>query len=99
MSDDFCLEHGYEFMKSDFGNPIPYCERCDQERQMPTSEQFKETAQRLRTIVEYGVSGALVGDNEIARASLACELVARALESEQVHNAFFSLLKSMARDC
>lgn len=42
---------------------------------MPTDEQFKETAKRLRTIVEYGVSGALVGDNEIARAAVACEMV------------------------
>lgn len=67
--------------------------------EMPTAEQFNETAKRLRTIVEYGVSGALVGDNEVARAALACELVARALDEEQVHNAFFSLLRTMARDC
>lgn len=65
---------------------------------MPTAEQFDETAKRLRTIIEYGVSGALVGDNEIARAALACELVARALKSEKVNSAFFSLLKTMAKD-
>ena len=32
MSDDFCIVHGYEHMKSQFGNPIPYCEACENER-------------------------------------------------------------------
>lgn len=32
MSDDFCLIHGYEHMKTQFGNPIPYCEACENER-------------------------------------------------------------------
>jgi hypothetical protein len=27
--DDFCIEHGYEFMKSRFGDPITYCSRCE----------------------------------------------------------------------
>lgn len=35
MSDDFCIEHGYEFMKSQMGNPIPYCAACEQERERP----------------------------------------------------------------
>lgn len=35
MSDDFCPEHGYEFMKSQWGNPIPYCAACDQRRDRP----------------------------------------------------------------
>lgn len=29
MSDDFCLIHGYEFIKSEFGNPFPRCTACD----------------------------------------------------------------------
>lgn len=33
MSDDFCLIHGYEHMKAQFGNPIPYCAACDSERE------------------------------------------------------------------
>lgn len=33
MSDDFCLIHGYEHMKSQWGNPIPYCEACENERE------------------------------------------------------------------
>lgn len=32
MSDDFCLIHGYEHMKTQFGNPIPYCEACENDR-------------------------------------------------------------------
>lgn len=32
MSDDFCLIHGYEHMRFQFGNPIPYCEACENER-------------------------------------------------------------------
>lgn len=32
MSDDFCVEHGYEFMKSVMGNPVPYCTACDDEQ-------------------------------------------------------------------
>jgi hypothetical protein len=33
MSDDFCLSHGYEHMRSQLGNPIPYCEQCERERE------------------------------------------------------------------
>lgn len=32
MPDDFCVEHGYEFMKSQMGNPIPYCSVCEEHR-------------------------------------------------------------------
>ena len=34
MSDDFCLIHGYEHMKQQFGNPIPYCDACESARSM-----------------------------------------------------------------
>lgn len=27
--DDFCVTHGYEFMKYQLGNPIPHCAECD----------------------------------------------------------------------
>ncbi|SRR6266550_617510 len=30
MSDDFCLEHGTEFMKTVMGNPIAWCAACEQ---------------------------------------------------------------------
>lgn len=29
-SDDFCLIHGYEYMRSRMGDPIPYCQACEQ---------------------------------------------------------------------
>lgn len=32
MSDDFCLIHGYEHMRRRFGDPIPYCDECDRQR-------------------------------------------------------------------
>lgn len=28
---DFCIEHGFEFMKSRFGDPIAYCAKCEEE--------------------------------------------------------------------
>ncbi len=34
MPDDFCLEHGYEFMVHPMGwQTIPYCRKCDEEQQ------------------------------------------------------------------
>jgi hypothetical protein len=30
MSDDFCLIHGYDHMKSQMGNPIPFCQACEE---------------------------------------------------------------------
>jgi hypothetical protein len=60
---------------------------------MPTNEQFKETAKRLRTIIEYGVSGALIGDNEVARAAVACEMVIeKADEIERLRAALKKIL-------
>jgi hypothetical protein len=29
MADDFCIIHGYEHMKSQMGNPIPFCQACE----------------------------------------------------------------------
>jgi hypothetical protein len=43
---------------------------------MPTPEQFMETAKRLRVAIEYDVRGMLVGDNDVARAVMACEAAA-----------------------
>ncbi len=34
MCDDFCIIHGYEAMKSRFGDPIPYCEACENAREL-----------------------------------------------------------------
>lgn len=47
MADDFCPTHGYEHMKFQFNNPVPYCAACDERReseglsaQDPTAEQI-----------------------------------------------------------
>jgi hypothetical protein len=30
--DDFCITHGYEHMVRAMGNPVPWCEACEEER-------------------------------------------------------------------
>lgn len=35
-TEDFCLIHGYEHMRSRMGDPIPYCEACEREREART---------------------------------------------------------------
>lgn len=32
MDEDFCIIHGYEFMRSQHGNPIAFCSECERER-------------------------------------------------------------------
>lgn len=44
MADDFCLTHGYEHMKSQWGNPIPYCEACENERSLISSAEKQAAA-------------------------------------------------------
>jgi len=29
---DFCIEHGFEFMRSRFGDPIAYCAKCEEKK-------------------------------------------------------------------
>lgn len=31
--EDFCITHGREHMRSQMGNPIPFCELCETDRQ------------------------------------------------------------------
>jgi hypothetical protein len=31
-SDDFCLIHGYDHMQSRMGDPIPFCQACEDEK-------------------------------------------------------------------
>lgn len=35
MSDDFCIIHGTEFMRSKMGNPVSYCDACENAREAP----------------------------------------------------------------
>jgi len=44
MSDDFCLIHGYEHMKTQWGNPIPYCGACDEGRSLITQVEKQAAA-------------------------------------------------------
>lgn len=44
MSDDFCLIHGYEHMKAQLGNPIPYCEACENEREDRITDEMVDKA-------------------------------------------------------
>lgn len=40
MPDDFCIIHGYDHMRSQMGNPIPYCEACERKREMKVTKEF-----------------------------------------------------------
>jgi hypothetical protein len=51
------------------------------DKELPTVEQFRETADRFSLAVEHGLAGMTMGDNEAARAALACELIADAIQS------------------
>lgn len=31
-SDDFCMIHGYEFMRRRFGDLFQFCEKCEEDR-------------------------------------------------------------------
>jgi hypothetical protein len=31
QGDDFCIIHGRDYMVQEFGNPIPFCEECEEE--------------------------------------------------------------------
>lgn len=33
-SDEFCVIHGYEHMRSRFGDPVAYCAECEREREI-----------------------------------------------------------------
>lgn len=55
MSDDFCLIHGYEHMKTQFGNPIAYCEACDNERSLISS------AEKQAAVCHCGKDGHALG--------------------------------------
>lgn len=50
---------------------------------MPTAEQFRETAARFKLIIEYGLAGMTLGDHEVARAALACDVAADLLEGRR----------------
>ncbi len=36
--EDFCLIHGREHMRSTMGNPIPWCQACEDERLNPPAD-------------------------------------------------------------
>lgn len=35
--EDFCITHGREHMRSQMGNPIPFCQICENEQQFVNS--------------------------------------------------------------
>lgn len=53
---DFCLIHGLEHMKYDFGNPIPHCSECEQEREM-TSEALDIVMEAMTAALMTGAPG------------------------------------------
>lgn len=57
MSDDFCITHGYDHMRSQMGNPIPYCRACEEENvktielDIPTDAKTRVRLNVIRTIL------------------------------------------------
>lgn len=56
MADDFCLIHGYEHMKSQWGNPIPYCEACEESRK-PTGHNLIDQVEKQGATCHCGKDG------------------------------------------
>jgi hypothetical protein len=48
-SDDFCLEHGYEHMRSSLGTPVCFCEACEREAEKAPIAEGEEAAARACT--------------------------------------------------
>lgn len=75
--DDFCLEHGRNFMRCDQG-PIPYCAKCEVARlQSPTPDSGTEAL--VKEFEDFGT----VDTSYAALHDLACRLAA-ALEAQGV---------------
>jgi hypothetical protein len=61
MPDDFCLEHGYEFMRCDrVWGAIPYCLACDvlQADKAPPEASFNNVEDMLTWLDEDEATGA-----------------------------------------
>ena len=53
MPDDFCCEHGYEFMKcGKVWGAVPYCEACDDARAAAIFAMSPEEWKREKAIAE-----------------------------------------------
>ncbi len=46
--EDFCLTHGQEHMRSTMGNPIPWCEACEEGRDHAKAESNSDDGQPQR---------------------------------------------------
>jgi hypothetical protein len=49
MTDDFCVTHGYEFMRCEKAwGAIPYCTACDDDRQKENDPESDDAEQACR---------------------------------------------------
>jgi hypothetical protein len=80
MSDDFCIIHGYDHMRSQMGNPIPYCQACEEEY-MKTIE--LDIPADAKTRVRRNVIRTILG-----------ELVAHGLNLDQAAESIEHLIKA-----
>ena len=80
MSDDFCITHGYDHMRSQMGNPIPYCQACEEEN-MKTIE--LDIPADAKTRIRRSVIRTILG-----------ELVAHGLNIDQAADSIEHLIKA-----
>lgn len=73
MSDDFCAVHGYEYMTTQFGNPIPYCAECDRtdfgRKPFPEAE---KPSQKVESAERAEVLDGIVAWLDQQRAEIGC---------------------------
>lgn len=59
MTDDFCLIHGYDYMrKSSIFDPIPYCSKCEKEDLLDEIEsaEARKVADKMNKNLPYNNS-------------------------------------------
>lgn len=81
MSDDFCIIHGYDHMKSQMGNPIPFCQACEDTMKEPWEKELEKhdgparvymlTQEQMDRLHGAAHSGGMLGGDAAYRSCLA----------------------------
>lgn len=72
----FCVEHGYDHMRTRHGDPIPFCQECELQDMRVQDVLRRELSTKLRTAISDAIEHGL--DSE-----LAFKAVQDLLESEE----------------
>lgn len=60
--EDFCLVHGFDHMRSQIGNPIPFCQACEEDREQDERERSERERDRLKEPNQVGWMGDIGGN-------------------------------------